>query len=145
MLPSEAASAEPEGVPERIDRSGGPPAAGTAGPCGWGHDGAMTAIGPVSAADAGRAQRKAAPFRQLEEVPSMFPARVTFTEQDLHAHQPPVVQIPLPPQISLRERLDLSRPITNTTALITVAMTASLPEPAVTARRYLEAEVHTFT
>jgi hypothetical protein len=105
----------------------------------------MTAIRPVSAADAGKAQRKAAPFRHLEDVPSMFPARVTFGERDLHAHQPPPVQIPLPPQISLRERLDLSRPITNTAALIPVAMIASLPEPAVTARRYLEAEVRTFT
>lgn len=105
----------------------------------------MTSIGPVSPADTGRAQVKEAPFRRVPDVPSLFPSKVTFTEQDMHAHQPPPVQVPAPPLISLRERLDLSRPITNTTALITVAMAASLPEPAVTANRYLEATVRAYT
>jgi hypothetical protein len=104
----------------------------------------VTSVGPVSAVDAFRARVKEAPFRPVPDVPPMFPNKVTFTDRDLHAHEPAPVRLPAPPEISLRERLDLSRPITNTTALITAAMTASLPEPAVTANRYLQAEARTY-
>jgi hypothetical protein len=105
----------------------------------------VTSIGPVSAVDVLRAQRKEAPFRALAELPPMLTTHVTFTERDLQAHRAPAPPLPAPPVISLQERLDLSRPIANTTALITVAMTASLPEPAVTVRSYVQAEVRAYT
>lgn len=104
----------------------------------------MTSVRPVSHVDLAREQRKEAPFRHLPDPPPITP-KVTFTERDLNAHKPPPVQVPPPPRISLQERLDLSRPVTDTTALITVAMTASLPDRTVTLRTFLRAQVQAYT
>lgn len=99
----------------------------------------------MSAVDTLRAQRKQAPFRPLPEAPKML-TNVTFTEKDLHAHQPPPVQVPSPPPpISVLEQLNLTRPMVNTAALVTAAMAASLPTPTVNLRSYLQAEVRTYT
>lgn len=104
----------------------------------------MAAIGPVWPKDVLRAQRKAAPFRPLPEGPPML-TNVTFTQKDYTAHRKPPLDIPAPPRISLQERLDLGRPVTDTTALIPVAMTASLPDFSVTVQSYLQAEVRAYT
>lgn len=105
----------------------------------------MTRVGPVSPVDTLRAQRKEAPFRHLHDEPSPLPTKVTFTQRDLNAHRPPPVEIPAPPQISLQERLDLSRPIPDTSLLLTATMLASLPERSVTLRSYLQAEIRAYT
>jgi hypothetical protein len=104
----------------------------------------MTAIGPVWPAEVLRAQRKAAPFRPLPEGPPML-TNVTFTEKDYTAHRTPPLDIPAPRPISLRERLDLGRPVTDTTALIPIALTVSLPEFSVTLQSYRQAELRTYT
>jgi hypothetical protein len=105
----------------------------------------MTAVGPVSAIDRLRAERKFAPFRTLEEPPSSFPSRVTFTQRDLQAHKSPPLQFPVPEQISLRERLDLDRLITDTGMLVTTALSETLNSPVVTTRSYLQAQVRAYT
>ena len=105
----------------------------------------MTVVRPVSAAEMSRAQRKAAPFRRLPDPPPMIAEHVTFTEQDMHAHQTPPLELPAPPPISVMEQLNLSRPITNTTALVAAAMTASVPSFTVTLQGYLRAEVRAYT
>jgi hypothetical protein len=104
----------------------------------------MTSVGPVSQVDLAREQRKEAPFRHLPDPPAITP-KVTFTERDVNAHKPPPVDIPPPPHLSLQERLDLSRPVANTTALITVAMTASLPARTVMLRTFRQAQVRAYT
>ncbi len=127
-----------------IVRPGGPCAGTGAAWTGLGNHGEVTSIGPVSAVDALRAQRKQAPFRPLPDPPPML-TRVTFIERDLHAHQTPPLQFPAPRPISVQEQVDMTRPVTNTTALLAAALAASLPQPVVTTRSYLQAQLRAFT
>lgn len=105
----------------------------------------MNAVGPVSASDRLRAERKFAPFRSFEEPPSDFPTKVKFTERDLKAHQTPPLQFPVPDQITLRERLRLDRPTTDPGMLIALALSETLRPPVVNASSYLQAQVRAYT
>jgi len=45
----------------------------------------------------------------------------------------------------VQEQVDMTRPVTNTTALLAAALAASLPQPVVTTRSYLQAQLRAFT
>ncbi|HET9656692.1 MAG TPA: hypothetical protein VFP72_15165 [Kineosporiaceae bacterium] len=104
----------------------------------------MTTVGRVSPVEVLRAQRKEAPFRKLPEGPPML-TNVTFTQQDLHAHQPQPVQVPPPAPISIAEQIDLTIPMRNSTVLIAMEMTLSIPPPGVTYPAVIAAQVRAYT
>lgn len=108
--------------------------------------GGMPAVRPVSQAEIALSRRLERATRPPDPPPAdLAPASVRFTPQELGAVPARPVTLPVPPQPTLAERVQLDRPIGNSTALISAVLVGTMPPPWVTASAYLDAVRNRFT